>query len=50
LEGDESGKTSFTLLWRCVTKLEGGKGVEPLNFYVSMVAIKENLISVHIRM
>ena len=35
-EGDESdnegGKTSFTPLWKFVTKLEGGKGVEPLKF------------------
>jgi hypothetical protein len=46
--GNEGGKASLTPLWRFVTKLEGGKGVEPLNFYVIMIVIKENLIPVHI--
>jgi hypothetical protein len=27
-----------------VEKLEGGKGAKPLNFYVSIIVIKENLI------
>jgi hypothetical protein len=48
--GKEGGKTSFTPLWRFVTKLDRGKGVEPLNFYVSMIVIKEKFIPVHIHM
>ena len=47
LERDEGGKTSLTPLWKFVTKLEGGKGLEPLNFYVSMIVVKENPIPVH---
>lgn len=55
-EGDESeddnasNKTSLTPSWKYVTKLEGRKGVEPQNFYASMIVIKENLILVHIPM
>jgi hypothetical protein len=47
-EDNEGGKASLTTLWKCVTKLEGGEVVEPLNFYVLMIVIKENLIPVHI--
>jgi hypothetical protein len=47
-EGNEGGKASLTPLWRFVTKLEEGKVVEPPNFYVIMIAIKENLMLVHI--
>lgn len=50
LEEDEGGKTSLTPLWKFVTKHEGGKGVEPLNFYVSMIVIKDSLILVHMPM
>jgi hypothetical protein len=50
-EGNEGDKASLTPLWSFVTKLDGGaKVLEPLNFYVIMIVIKENLIPVHIPM
>ena len=49
-DDNESNKTSLAPLCKYVTKLEGGKGLEPQNFYASMIAIKENLILVHIPM
>jgi hypothetical protein len=58
LEGDEGeedesdnegrSKTCSTPLWKYATKLEGAEGWEPLNLYVAMVVIRENLTLVHI--
>jgi hypothetical protein len=42
-EGNEGGQASSTPLWRFVTKLEGGKVVEPLNLDVIMIVIKKKL-------
>jgi hypothetical protein len=47
-EGKKNGKDALRLLWGCVTKLEDGRGGGTTKFYVLIIAIKENLILVHI--
>jgi hypothetical protein len=49
-ESNEGGKASLTPLWKFVQNLMWGEEVEPPNFYVLMIVMKENIMPVHIPM